>query len=149
MKTDLPEILFITSYPPRECGIATYSQDLITALNNKFSNSLSIKVYALESGDVNYIYPEEVKYVLKTSLADEYEKLALTINNDNGIKIVLVQHEFGFFKVQEQAFLQFLFDLSKPVIIVFHTVLPHPDEELISKIQRIAAVSKVNHRYDP
>ncbi len=142
MKTDLPEILFITSYPPRECGIATYSQDLITALNNKFSNSLSIKVYALESGDVNYIYPEEVKYVLKTSLADEYEKLALTINNDNGIKIVLVQHEFGFFKVQEQAFLQFLFDLSKPVIIVFHTVLPHPDEELISKIQRIAAVSK-------
>ena len=29
----LPEILFITSYPPRECGIATYSQDLIKALN--------------------------------------------------------------------------------------------------------------------
>lgn len=32
----LPEILFITSCPPRECGIATYSQDLIKALNNKF-----------------------------------------------------------------------------------------------------------------
>jgi glycosyltransferase involved in cell wall biosynthesis len=142
MKNDLPEILFITSYPPRECGIATYSQDLIKALNNKFSNSLSIKVCALESGDVNYQYPGEVKYVLKTSLAAEYEKLALTINNDKDIKIVLVQHEFGFFRVQEQAFLQFLFDLSKPVIIVFHTVLPHPDEQLISEIQRIAAVCK-------
>ncbi len=33
---DLAEILVITSYPPRECGIATYSQDLIRALNNKF-----------------------------------------------------------------------------------------------------------------
>src|SRR5659263_87487 len=70
---DLAEILFITSYPPRECGIATYSQDLIKALNNKFSNSLSIKVCALESGDVNFQYSDEVKYVLKTSLVDKYE----------------------------------------------------------------------------
>jgi len=38
--TDLAEILVITSYPPRECGIATYSQDLIKALNNKFSHSI-------------------------------------------------------------------------------------------------------------
>ena len=137
---DLAEILFITSYPPRECGIATYSQDLIKALNNKFSNSLSIKVCALESGDANYPYPSEVKYILNTSLAAGYEKLALTINKDNRIKIVLIQHEFGFFNMQEQAFLQFLYELSKPVVIVFHTVLPHPDEQLKSKIKNIAAV---------
>lgn len=136
---DLAEILFITSYPPRECGIATYSQDLIKMLNNKFSNSLSIKVCALESGDSNYPYPGEVKYILNTSLADEYKKLALKINKDNHIKIVLIQHEFGFFKVQEQTFLQFLYELSKPIIIVFHTVLPHPDEQLKSKIKNIAA----------
>jgi hypothetical protein len=37
----LPEILFITSYPPRECGIATYSQDLVKALNNKFDHSFT------------------------------------------------------------------------------------------------------------
>ena len=52
--TDLAEILFITSYPPRECGIATYSQDLIRALNNKFSNSLSIKVCAMEANGTNF-----------------------------------------------------------------------------------------------
>lgn len=135
---DLAEILFITSYPPRECGIATYSQDLIKALNNKFSNSLSIKVCALESGDANYPYPGEVKYILNTSLAAGYEKLALTINKDNRIKIVLIQHEFGFFNMQEQAFLQFLYELSKPVVIVFHTVLPQPDELLKAKVQNIA-----------
>ena len=140
MKNDLAEILFITSYPPRECGIATYSQDLIKALNNKFSNSLSIKVCALESSDTNYTYPGEVKYILKTSIAARYKQLASDINNDNRIKIVLIQHEFGFFKVQEYNFLQFLSELSKPVVIVFHTVLPHPDGHLKLKLKKIEAV---------
>ena len=140
--TNLPEILVITSYPPRECGIATYSQDLIKALNNKFSNSISIKVCALESGDTNYTYPEEVKYILKTSIAGEYEKLALNINNDPHIEIVLIQHEFGFYHGQQHAFEEFLFMLIKPVITVFHTVLPHPDEKLKSKIKNIASVCR-------
>lgn len=136
----LPEILVITSYPPRECGIATYSQDLIAALNNKFRQSFSFKVCALESDDTNYLYPEEVKYVLKTSEATEYEKLAVKINNDDQLKVVLIQHEFGFFHEQEEAFLKFLEDLTIPVMIVFHTVLPHPGSKLRSKIQIIAAV---------
>jgi glycosyltransferase involved in cell wall biosynthesis len=138
-KLDLAEILVITSYPPRECGIATYSQDLIKALNNKFSHSLSIKVCALESGDANYQYPDDVKYILKTSRAAEFKKLAFKINKDERIKIVLFQHEFGFYKDQEQVFLEFLYELSKPIVIVFHTVLPHPDQQLRSKIRNIAA----------
>ena len=105
---EISEILFITSYPPRECGIATYSQDLIKALDNKFSTSLSIKVCALESNGITYPYPKEVKYILKTSLAKDYEKLAVNINQDNDIKIVLIQHEFGFYHKQEQAFIKFL-----------------------------------------
>jgi glycosyltransferase involved in cell wall biosynthesis len=135
-----PEILIITSYPPRECGIATYSQDLIKALNNKFSKSFAIKVCALEPENSNYLYPKEVKYILNTSIYSEYEKLALAINKNDRIKIILIQHEFGFFREHEEAFFQFLFDLSKPLVIVFHTVLPNPDELLKSKIKSIAAV---------
>jgi glycosyltransferase involved in cell wall biosynthesis len=136
---DLPELLIITSYPPRECGIATYSQDLIKALNNKFSNSISVKVCALESGDNGYTYPKEVKYILKTSIADDYERLALDINTDDLIKFVLIQHEFGFYHNRQQEFEQFLLTLSKPVIIVFHTVLPHPDDKLKSKVRQMVS----------
>ena len=139
-KKDLAQILIITSYPPRECGIATYSQDLIKSLNNKFSNSLSLKVCALESNGITYPYPKEVKYILKTSIAKDYEDLAISINQDKDIKIVLVQHEFGFFHKQEQAFLHFLYSVSKPIVVVFHTVLPSPDEKLKSKVNSIAAV---------
>jgi glycosyltransferase involved in cell wall biosynthesis len=137
---DPAEILFITSYPPRVCGIATYSHDLINALDNKFNNSLSIKVCALEPGVINYQYPEEVKFILNTSSAPEYEKLALKINKDDKIEIVLIEHEFGFFREQEQSFLKFLYKLTKPVVIAFHTVLPHPDKQLKLKIKKISAV---------
>ncbi|MCX6231273.1 MAG: glycosyltransferase [Bacteroidetes bacterium] len=137
-KNELDEILFLTSYPPRECGIATYSQDLIKAIENKFNNSFSLKVCALESNGNTYHYPPEVKFTLKTSLATEYKYLSIIINNDDRIKIVLIQHEFGFYMKQEEAFLQFLYDLSKPVIIVFHTVLPNPDILMKFKTRNIS-----------
>lgn len=131
-------ILFITSYPPRECGIATYSHDLVKALNSKFGNTFSLKVCALESGSTNYSYPAEVKFVLNTSLAEQYQKVAKSINEDPAVQIVMIQHEFGFFRYQKAAFLQFLHDLTKPVTIVFHTVLPHPDSLLKEEIKEIA-----------
>jgi glycosyltransferase involved in cell wall biosynthesis len=136
------EILFVTSYPPRVCGIATYSSDLISSVKNKFSRSLAIKVCALEPAGSDYIYPEEVKYVLNTSDPEEYKKMAATINEDEAVKLVLVQHEFGLFRKQDQAFQQFLSELTKPVVIAFHTVLPYPDELLKQKVNRIAEACK-------
>jgi glycosyltransferase involved in cell wall biosynthesis len=138
---ELPEILVITSYPPRECGIATYSQDLIKVLNYKYRGSFSIKVCALESGKSMYDYPDEVKYILDTSQAPGYHKLAQSINNDKQIQIVLIQHEFGFYHKQEEAFLQFINELTKPVVIVFHTVLPRPDALFRAKVQNIVNAS--------
>jgi glycosyltransferase involved in cell wall biosynthesis len=136
----LPEILFVTSYPPRECGIATYSQDLMKALDNKFGNSFSLKVCALEASHTNHTYPKEVKYVLNTSKSDEYIQLAQTINADTKIKFVLVQHEFGLFQEGgADAFLQFLYTLDKPIVTVFHTVLPQPNAELRLKVRQITA----------
>jgi len=133
------EVLIITSYPPRECGIATYSQDLITSLNSKFSQSLKLKVCALESDEENLSYPPEVKYTLKTYLPNGYIKLAHAINQDTDIQFVVIQHEFGFFKSQQQAFIDFLHHLTTPVIVVFHTVLPRPDYTLKVMMQQIAS----------
>lgn len=137
---DLTEVLFITSYPPRECGIATYSQDLIKSLNNKYNKSFSIKVCALESEKTNYIYPKEVKYTLKTSESESYTLLSSQINEDKNIKIVLIQHEFGFYDSQKDAFVQFLYTIIKPIIIVFHTVLPNPDEAFKTNVNNIINV---------
>ncbi|HEY3369768.1 MAG TPA: glycosyltransferase [Prolixibacteraceae bacterium] len=141
MKTEagkaLPELLVITSYPPRECGIATYSQDLIQALNHKFDQSFTIKVCALEAEDSSFDYPPEVKFKLKTSVSTDYHRIARLINQNNNIKIVLIQHEFGLFYAQEEAYLQFIHEITKPIVAVFHTVLPRPDEAFREKVQHI------------
>jgi hypothetical protein len=114
----LPEILFITSFPPRECGIATYTQDLVTALNNQFENSFSCSICALESNLEKPNYTKQPKFILNTNSRKSFIKAANKINNDNNIKMVVIQHEFGFFAQNEKDF-KLLFDaIEKPIVFV-------------------------------
>ena len=139
-KKQLPEVLFITSYPSRECGIATYSQDLLKALNNKFADSFSLKVCAVECDNTPRNYPKEVDFVLNTSQKSKYFTLLSRINTDKNIKLVLIQHEFGLYEQANSVdFLQFIYSINKPIVLVFHTVLPNPDAVFQTKVKRIAA----------
>jgi glycosyltransferase involved in cell wall biosynthesis len=135
----VPKILIITTYPPRECGIATYSQDLIKSLNNKFKKSFDIKICALENG--NHTYGNEVNYVLETGCKDSYKKLRKEINKDKSIAIVILQHEFGLFRGNEKELLQLLKKIKKSILIAFHTVLPEPKEEIQNYVQKMAQYS--------
>ncbi len=137
----LPEILFITSYPPRECGIATYSQDLIKTLKNKFSHSFKVSICPLESDNEKHDYTQEIKYTLNTDLPDAFAILAKSINEDEAIQMIMIQHEFGFFEKKESHFNDFLNSVAKPIIIVFHTVLPNPGNELKAQVKQIGNVS--------
>lgn len=139
-KGNLPEILVITTYPPRQCGIATYSQDLINAMNAHYVASFSIKVCAIESNKEQLQYDDPiVKYTLNTSENESYNALAEKINADTNIKVVLIQHEFGLFLETVDGFNTFLNQLKKPVSIVFHTVLPGPNEDLRQNVKKIIA----------
>ncbi|WP_309641150.1 glycosyltransferase [Flavobacterium sp.] len=142
IENQLPQILCITSYPPRECGIATYSQDLIIALQNKFDQSFDVKICALELKNDNHPYANQVDYVLKTDDENSYQTLVRNINDNDAIEAVLIQHEFGLFKTNEDDFIQFLKWIDKPKIIAFHTVLPNPDAVLKKMIKAIDASSR-------
>ncbi len=136
-KEKLAEILFITSYPPRQCGIATYSQDLIKALNNKFKHSFKITICPLESKTEQHVYSEPTQYILNTDHSNAFQNLATKVNANDAIQIVLIQHEFGLFRQNETDFTTFLNTVLKPVIIVFHTVLPNPNELLKENVKKI------------
>lgn len=132
-------ILVLTSYPPRVCGIATYTQDLVTALNRTFSAPHRYTICALEDGLVPRDYPGEVTHHLNTSDVDDHLRLASEVDNDPRIEQVWVQHEFGLYNGgQGQYLLRFLDAVHKPIAITFHTVLPAPSAERRAMIRALA-----------
>src|SRR5690606_26400049 len=140
-KNDLTEILCLTTYPPKECGIATYSQDLHNALKKTFGDSFQFTIYPLVSEKSNPVYPKEIQNVLNTDYALDFLQAAHYINSNKKIGLVLIEHEFGLFHNNEQSFYEFIGYLEKPVVVTFHTVLPGPSPELRSKVNTIASFS--------
>lgn len=133
---EVPQLVMITSFPPRECGIATYAQDLMHALDEKFTQSFDIKICALENGF--HQYTQEVSYVLETKETDSYQNLIEQIDSNDRIKLIVLQHEFGLFRGNEKDLLGMVNTISKPVIVVFHTVLPKPGQEMQQYVYDIA-----------
>ena len=120
---NLSKILLLTTYPPRECGIATYTQYLKNALENKFKHSFDVKICALESNTEQHTYKsKDIDAVLNTNDLQSFSNLVNKINSDPDLEIVMIQHEFGLFKDNEASLINFLKALTKPVIITFHTV---------------------------
>lgn len=135
-------IVMITSFPPRKCGIATYSQDLMSAIEDKYENDFSIKICALQKTDADLKYPSQVSYILKTNIREEYKKLAIAINAEDAISAIYLQHEFGLFGGELGDFIiDFLYAIHKPVITTFHTVLASPSKERKTIVEKIASLS--------
>lgn len=138
-------ILYIGSYPPRECGIATFTQDLATAFDKKFNPVVKSKICALNEQPTS-IYNYEKNRVIHQIAATElehYVSLAREINTNPDIKIVNIQHEFGIFGgTWGDYIIPFLQVLEKPVVTTFHSVLPNPDEHLLKVVRFLGLRSK-------
>jgi glycosyltransferase involved in cell wall biosynthesis len=137
----LPEVLVISTFPPRECGIATYTQDLMKSLDNQFDKSFDVKICALDNENQKPRYSDSIDYFLDANSPTSLSDLSKEINENDNIHIVLIQHEFGLFRNNEAKLLQFLSQLEKSVLVVFHTVLPRPDINLQQNVQEIAKVA--------
>ncbi len=139
-----PTVLFLTSYPPRECGIATFTQDMVQGLTQQFGTSYDFKICALEEGFGHQrSYPDEVVATLNTHAIKDCADLAEQVNNDPSVRVVCLQHEFGLFGgTWGDHVLAFLYSLNKPVVINLHTVLPEPSPELHRLMRNIARTAQ-------
>ncbi len=135
----ISEVLFITTFPPRECGIATYAQDLILSIQKCFGTSFNISICALDSKDADHSYSKQIKFRLDTDDLASYRQLVMDIKADKNIKMVVLQHEFGLFGHHSAALIDMVQAIDLPISIVFHTVLPGPNEGLEAQVRALEA----------
>jgi glycosyltransferase involved in cell wall biosynthesis len=132
------KIAYISTYPPRECGIATFNQNLMRAIGSNFPERSGLLkgdfVVALtDSEDIHeYEYPEEVKYVIRENHQKDYIRAANYINTSNA-DVCIMEHEFGIYGGESGIYiLPLLNRLEKPLISILHTILKDP-----SYVQRV------------
>jgi len=146
----LPEknIVYVSTYPPRECGIATFTKDLIDAVNETDTKK-SQKVIAVNEKGAIYTYDKKVKFIIERDNEDDYIQAAEYVN-DSDIDVVNLQHEFGIFGGNFGEYINIFLDkIKKPVITTLHTVQigfePEACEVLKKILQKSEAAVVIAH----
>ncbi|HUD44964.1 MAG TPA: glycosyltransferase [Patescibacteria group bacterium] len=123
-----PTIVFLSTYPPRECGIATFTQDLFNYCKKTLGSSYRCKVAAFNFSHLDtYKYPVEVEWEIDQNSKKDYLRLAKIVNEDTNISGVIIQHEYGIFGgIDGEKILYFMQHCKKPMLVTLHTALPKP-----------------------
>ena len=127
------------TYPPRECGIATFNQDLLNSSQKLLGKRIQCKVAVMNFSPLDkFIYPPEVKWEINQNKKYEYKNLAELFNADSDISGVMLQHEYGIFGgIDGEYILSFVECLKKPLLVTLHTVLPSPSANMKKVTERI------------
>ncbi len=141
------QVALLGNYPPRQCGIATFTTDLRHALT-AHRPEVVVDVIAM-SDRSDYNYPAEVRYKITERDLSAYISAADLINQV-GYDVLSVQHEYGIFGGESGSYLMSLVRQAKmPIVTTLHTVLqaPSPSErevldELLQLSQRVVVMSK-------
>jgi len=136
------KLTYVSTYPPRECGLASFNKNIIHAINyniqdKSFSNEGTC-VVAIDAEKGKVGYPEEVKFIIGQHSQEDYIKAADFVNSSD-TDCCILQHEFGIYGGDNGVYvLSFVNQLEKPLIAIFHTVLKKPSYQQKIILQSIA-----------
>ncbi len=136
--TRAPKVAFIGSYPPRECGIATFTKDIVSSFG-ALTTSPHWVIAIDERPALARSYPPEV---VARIVRDEPETYRLAAETIAGLSpdIVHIQHEYGLFGGEDGERIFDLLDrVHAPLVISLHTVIPEPSEHHRAVARRLCA----------
>lgn len=133
-------MLFLGSFPPRECGIATFTRDVVDCYDAYFGTKSEI-VAIDEPGGENRAYPPEVIARLRQDERASYTETARIVNADS-CDVLNIQHEYGLFGGEDGEWIvDLIAAVNKPVIVSLHTVLPEPSANHLRVARSICATA--------
>jgi glycosyltransferase involved in cell wall biosynthesis len=141
MPPSLRSVALIGSYPPRQCGIATFTADLATAIADN-DPDIDCIIVAMNDRREGYAYPNAVKLQLSQDKLSEYRQAADFLNLRN-LDAICLQHEYGIFGGQRGSFIiELAQNLKSPLITTLHTVLRDPladERKIINQLAELSA----------
>ncbi len=121
-------IAFISTFPPRKCGIATFTKSLLNACQSRIDRRLRLSVVAVDNPEQELDYPDSVIHTLDQRGRLGYLKCAEFLNYSD-VRAVSLQHEFGIYGGPDGVYiLDLLKELRCPVSTTLHTILDKPSE---------------------
>lgn len=133
------KIALIGNYPPRKCGIATFTKDLNDGMKE---NGIDAVVVAMNDGLNRYDYPAKVVFEVEQNVMALYINAAEYLNSNN-YDAVILQHEFGIFGGTDGIhILQLLKRLRMPVVTTLHTIVDDPTENQRHVVTELARLSQ-------
>lgn len=132
--------IYISTYLPRKCGIASFTKDLTNAMN--LLNPLSYAEILAVTKDGEEDFPWEVKVKIREQDLKSYLDAADYINQSSA-DFVNLQHEFGIFGGNDGGYiLELTSRINKPLITTLHTVLSEPSDNQLRIIKKLASQSQ-------
>ena len=117
--------IYVSSYVPRPCGIATYTKDLTHAMN-LLSACAPAEIMAIHRDGESEPYPLEVKFAIEEQDPSSYVEAATYVNHSSA-DLVVIQHEFGLYGGHcGQYIVRFAELMNKPVVVTCHTIIEDP-----------------------
>ncbi|MDQ6775400.1 MAG: glycosyltransferase [Actinomycetota bacterium] len=117
-------VAIVSTYPPRACGIGTFSRDLRGALLAA-DGVTAVDVAAIVHDEGAGQAPEVVARILQDRGGDY--AAAAHVFDRRGDDVVAIQHEYGIFGGPDGAHvLSLARELRQPMVLTLHTVLASP-----------------------
>lgn len=120
-------VVFLGTSLPRECGIATFTQDLVDQFA-QIQDFNTPRVVAVNNNET-YAYSDQVILQIDQHKRTDYIEAADRLNA-SGADLLVIQHEFGIYGGESGEYVLGLAEaLTIPYIVVFHTVLTEPSSK--------------------